>query len=127
MVRSKIRILQRLTRSLSNGFPQPVPELLTTATALNGLIQALHKHLIVPMGGHVGGNASPDVKTKEVEVPDQVQDLVAHELVGKTELRIDDLAVVHDDVGMEISAPDFSELLGHFDVLKGIERAGRGG
>jgi hypothetical protein len=77
--------------------------------------------LIVTVRGHVGGNASSDGEAEEVEVSDHVQYLVTHEFVGITELRIDNLAFVHDDMGMEIPAADLSELLGHFDILKGVE------
>ena len=51
---------------------------------------------------------------------------MAHEFVGIAEFGVDDLAVVHDDVGIEISAADLSELLGHFNVLKGVEGTRRG-
>jgi len=97
-----------------------------SGAALDSLVQAFHQGLIEAVRGHVGGNASSDGEAEEVEVADQVQNLVAHEFVGITKLRIDDLAVVHDDVGMEISAADLSEFLGHFDILKRVEGAGRG-
>ena len=69
-----------------------------TGAAQNCLVQALHQDLIVTVGGHVGGDASSDVKAEEAEVSDQVQYLVAHEFVGITELSVDDLAVIHDDM-----------------------------
>jgi len=93
--------------------------------ALDCLVQPLHEDLIVAVGGHVGRNAAFNGEAEEIEVADKVQDLVAHELVGITELRIDDLAVVHDDMGMEIPAADLSKLLAismFSKVLK--ERAG---
>ena len=95
-------------------------------TALDSLVQALHKCLIVSMGRHVGGDAPTDGQTQKIEVSDQVQYLVAHEFVGVSEFGVDDLAVVHNNVGMKIPTSDLSELLGHFDILEGVEGAGRG-
>src|SRR3972149_12193934 len=74
---------------------------LSSGAALDRLVQTLHQGLVVAVGGHVRAYASPDGEAKEVEVSDQVQDLVAHELVGIAEVRVDDLAAVHDDVGIE--------------------------
>jgi len=76
---------------------------------------------MVTVRGHVGGNASSNGEAEEIEVSDHVQYLVAHEFVGITELRIDDLAVIYDDMGMQIPTTDLSKLLGHFDTLKGVE------
>ena len=77
-------------------------------SGVQGEMNFLGQGLIVTMGGHIGVNASSKVKSEETEVTNQVQYLVAHEFVGITEFRIDDLAVVHDDVGMEISASNLS-------------------
>jgi hypothetical protein len=88
---------------------------------LDSLVQTFHQGLIVTVGSHVGGNASSDGEAEEAEVSDQVQYLVTHEFVGITELRIDNFAFVQDDVGMEIPASDLPELLGYFDILKGVE------
>src|SRR5208283_4940121 len=71
-----------------NGFHCDLPDL---QAALDSLVQALHKGLIVTVGGHVGGNTSSDVKAEEVKISDQIQYLVAHEFVGITEFRVDDL------------------------------------
>jgi len=62
---------------------------------------------------------------EEIEVADQVQDLVAHELVGITELRVDDFSVVHDDVRMEIPAADLSQLLA-ISMFSKVLRSGPG-
>ena len=62
------------------------------------LVQALHQGLIVAVRGHVGNNASSDREPEKGEVSDQVQYLMAHEFVGVAELRVDDLAVLHDDM-----------------------------
>ncbi len=88
---------------------------------MDSLVQAFHQGLIVTVRGHIGGNASSDGEAEEVEVSDQVQYLVTHEFVGITELRINNFAFVHDDMGMEIPASDLPKLLGYFDILKGVE------
>jgi len=95
------------------------------STALYSLVQALYKCLIVSVGRHVGGNAPTDGQAQKIEVSDQVQYLVAHEFVGIPEFGVDDLAVVHNNVRMKIPASDLPELLGHFDILEGVEGAGR--
>lgn len=94
--------------------------------ALERVVQPFHQGLIVAMRGHVRGDASSDRETEKIEVADQVQNLVAHEFIRIPQFGIDDLAVVHDDMGMQVPAADLAELLGHFDVLKRIEGAGRG-
>jgi hypothetical protein len=93
-------------------------------TDLDSLVQAMHKCLIVSVRRHVGDNASTDGQAQEIEISDQVQYLVPHEFIGIPEFGVDDLAVVHNDVGMKIPASDLSELLGHFDILEGVEGAG---
>ena len=85
-------------RLKDGGGRRALPLPLFRGASLDGLVQALHQRLIVAVGSHVGGNASPDGEAEEIEVADQVQDLMAHEFVGIAELGVDDFAVVHDDV-----------------------------
>jgi len=97
----------------------------SSGAALDSLVQAFHQGLIVTVRGHIGGNASSDGEAEEVEVSNQVQYLVTHEFVGITELRIDNLAFIHDDMGMEIPASDPPKLLAISIFSKVLnERAG---
>ena len=88
---------------------------------MDSLVQTFHQSLIVTMRGHVGGNATSYGVTKQIEISDQIQYLVAYEFVGITKFRIDDFAVVHDDMGIEVSTTNLSKSLGYFDIFKGIE------
>jgi len=91
------------------------------SAALESLVQPFYQSLIIAMGGHVGGDASPDRVAEKIEVSDHIQYLMAYEFIGITEFRVDDFAFVHDDMGVQITAADFSKPLSYFDAFKGIE------
>ena len=76
------------------------------------------------MAGLTGGDLSDDGTVEEIYVSDKVEHLVADELVGKTQFRVDDLVFADDDEVVYPAAgaePQFCQL---FKILEETKRPG---
>ena len=92
-----------------------------SGTLLDCLVQSFDQGLIGTMRSHIGDHSSSDGETKQVEISEQIQYLVAYEFVGITKLRIYDLAFMHDDMGIEVATSHLSKPLGQIDIFEGIK------
>ncbi len=59
---------------------------------------------VVPMAGQSCGDLASDGITQQIGVPDNVQDLVTGEFVGKTEFGIEDIVLADKDEIVQASS-----------------------
>ena len=68
---------------------------------------------VVAVTGELGGHLALDWKAQEVEVTDDVEDLVANELVRETQLRVDDVVFADENEVVQPAARPESKLVDH--------------
>ena len=73
------------------------------------------------MPGHNGGYRPSHRSPEQVKIAEDIEDLVARELVGEAQLGIDNLIVPDDDAIVELAAADQSHGLEVFDVAQETE------
>src|SRR6185436_18084189 len=87
-----------------------------------GRLDGAQQRDVVAVARQPRGHAAADRITEQVQVPDDVEDLVAHELVREAQRRVDHALVAHQDAVVETAAG--AELAHHLEVLHEPEGAG---
>jgi len=88
--------------------------------------EALDEGGVHGMAGALGDDAAPDAAAGQGEVADEVEDLVADELVGEAEGAVLDFAVADDDGALVGGAADEAHVAEHGFVFAEAEGAGGG-
>src|SRR3712207_1410856 len=76
---------------------------------------------IVPVPRQPRRHLPADRIPHEIQIPDDVENLVAHELVRETQLGVDDLILPHQDEVVETAAGAQAQLVQHLQVLHEAE------
>src|SRR3989338_535975 len=78
------------------------------------------------MTGHAGRNHAADRSPQKIKVAGDIENFVTRKLVGKPELGVEDLLVIHQNAITESPSIHQSELFQFFDLLEKSERSRRG-
>src|SRR5262249_52404947 len=85
--------------------------------------QHAQQRRVVRVPGHARRDAAPERTAEQVEVAEDVEDLVAHELVGEAERRVHDALLADEDEVVEPPAIGETHLLELLDLLDEAEGA----